>query len=482
MPQRKGNKLNTAALGYMPKAFPKFLARHDSDFAKLGGKDRCGMASALWHSGGNPNHKALDDCFTLHWRYIERLFTRARHFHDINASLGWFVQEARQDYRNHVAKAWKLSDKAKGLYMNYLEVAHTVRESDLDKGFQDSIGQAYRMDKEGIRSRMVNGTTKSRYPRGAIKSTVEVDGDSLHFFHGAAQAYIDGETCPQGYTWAFEHWESIRKGSGPNSGLEAAERRAEKARDQASIMLDIAKRSGVPGYVIPIKYHESTAGRLYAEGGANLQNCVSEVRRAALKGCYDVDIENCHFALLDQLARKLGQPVPSISDYLTRKKAVRNEIALAAGIRVDEAKVALLALLFGASLDKQDGELADTLGTEVLERLKACELLRGLASDLNKVRKVVIDHYRNQSQKAAVIVNDAGREISTSEPVRQQLAHILQGAESVALEAMIDDLRGNIALLQHDGITVYEKPNLPSLEGVIEEATGFSLRLSAEAL
>lgn len=175
-------------------------------------------------------------------------------------------------------------------------------------------GSPYRMPANGIRSTTATGK-HSRFPRKMIQAAIEIDGDNLHDFHHAAQAYLDGDPCPTPFQWAFDACEAIRTGRGPNSGEQIAQHRALMARDQASMMLDLAKRSGAPGFVIPTTYRESPAGRLYAEGPINLQRCVGEVRKTALRGCYDVDIANCHWSLLVQMAERLDEPAPHILHY-----------------------------------------------------------------------------------------------------------------------------------------------------------------------
>jgi hypothetical protein len=47
---------------------------------------------------------------------------------------------------------------------------------------------------------------------------------------------------------------------------------------------------------------------------------------------------------------------------------------------------------------------------------------------------------------------------------------------------MISVLHASIALLQHDGLTVYGKSNLEHLEGKLKADTGYMLTLEVERL
>ncbi len=354
-----------------------------------------------------------------------------------------------------------------------------------EKGLVNADGSPYRVPADGIRSRTATGKM-SRFPRKKMRAAVEIEGDNLHAFHHAAQAWIDGDRAPAGFQWAHDKWDAMRDDRGPNSGIEKAATRAKMARDQASVMLDLSKRSGVPGFVIPTTYRESPAGRLYAEGATNLQRCVGEVRKAALKGCYDVDIENCHWSLLSQMAARIGITTPNIAAYLDNKKATRAELASAAGISLDDAKFVLLAMIYGATLDRSPRQhtqaIEARIGKEAADRLRGFQRVRDLYRDVKKARDSIIQDYTDRTKKDGVIVNDAGREIGTKAEAREKLAHILQGAESVALQSMLSVLHARAALLQHDGLTVHGRPDLKLLEEKIKADTGYILSLEVEQL
>lgn len=447
------------------------------------------MAAILWamFSGRMTHNSGIESVTPIHWRFKPAMFGSAKRFDEANAALEWFTLEVKPR-RGKSAGGWAMTSEAKDICMAYLKASQQYALTGLEpeeQGLVNPDGSPYRMPADGIRSRTSTGTM-SRYPRRQIEAAIEIDGDNLHDFHHAAQAYLNGDACPLHFQWAFDGWEAIRTGRGPNSGPAMAQRRALMARDQASVMLDLAKRSGAPGYVIPTTYRESPAGRLYAEGSLNLQRCVSEVRRAALRGCYDVDIANCHWSLLAQMAERLGEPSPHILRYLANKKATRAEIASAGGISVDDAKFLLLAIIYGATLARSQKEnqlaIEKRLGAEASELLRELPLVKDLYRDVRRVGKAVLIDYAARTQKAGVMVNDAGREIGIKSNGREKLAHILQGAESNALQSMLAALSGRVAVMQHDGLTVHGEPDLTALEYRIKADTGYALTLESELL
>ena len=469
-------------LGYRSKAFWTYLCKECPEFATLTEREQNYMASYLWAASTSrlAHNSGEEGVIPFHWAAKARHFGSARRFNEINEGLGWFELKLKAKVGKS-AEGWTMKDKAKNLANNYFDQSAQYSLHGLepeDKGLVNPDGSPYRLPADAIRSRTATGKT-SRFKRKQIQAAIEIDGDNLHAFHHAAQAWLNGETAPPAFQWAHNKWDAMRDGRGPNSGIEKATARAVLARDQASVILDLAKRSGVPGYVIPTTYRESPAGRLYAEGSANLQRCVGEVRQAALKGCYDVDIENCHWSLLSQMAARIGITTPNVSHYLAHKKATRAELASAAGISLEDAKFVLLAMIYGATLARSPRQhthaIEERIGKDAADRLRNFKVVKDLHRDVKTARDAIIQDYTDRTKKSGVLVNDAGREIGVKAEAREKLAHILQGAESVAMQSMISVLHASIALLQHDGLTVYGKSNLEHLEGKLKADTGLNI-------
>jgi len=476
-------------LGYRPRAFWTYLCKECPEFWTLTKREQNYMASYLWSaSTSRLAHNSGEEGVTpFHWQAKARHFGSAKRFDEINEELGWFELKLRPKVGKN-AGGWIMKENAKSLADNYFDQSAQYSLHGLepeDKGLVNPDGSPYRLPSDAIRSRTATGKT-SRFQRKQIQAAIEINGDNLHAFHHAAQSWLDGENAPASFQWAHDKWNVMRDGRGPNSGIEKATARAVLARNQASVILDLAKRSGVPGFVIPTTYRESPAGRLYAEGSANLQRCAGEVRQAALKGCYDVDIENCHWSLLSQMAARIGITTPNVSHYLAHKKATRAELASAAGISLDDAKFVLLAMIYGATLARSPKQhthaIEERIGKDAADHLRHFEIVTNLHQDVKRARNAIISDYAQRTKKSGVLVNDAGREIGIKAAAREKLAHILQGAESVAMQSMINVLHSSIALLQHDGLTIHGKPDLDHLETRLKTDTGYTLILEDKRL
>ena len=113
---------------------------------------------------------------------------------------------------------------------------------------------------------------------------------------------------------------------------------------------------------------------MYAKD-TNFQTINSDIRKAALYGCYDYDIENCHYHILSKMADAFKYKSHHIQHYLDHKKDVRQELADRFGITIDQAKECLIALIYGAkfslrmdeNLEPQDA-IASVVG--VRQRLR----------------------------------------------------------------------------------------------------------------
>ncbi len=488
---KKNAQHDFSGLGYRNRSFDRFIASQCEEFPQLGEREQCYMAGSLWGwAGGRFLHNSGDDdLIPHHWKQKQSVFGSARRFNEVIDALGWFVKRTKAIV-GESAEGWAVTPKGKKIVTDYLQRSRQMLLTgfeEADAGLINADGSPYRMQPDGIASKAKSGKT-SKYPRGVMDTAVPINGDTLHAFDDAADAWLYGEPCPRGFEWAFEKWDALKSGRGKNRGVEYTRKRVEQAKAQASKMLDIAKCSNVPGAVVPTRYIESPAGRLYAEGMVNLQRCYSEVRHAALAGCFDVDIENCHWALLAQMAAAEGLATPAISYYLSNKKAMRRDLALAAGISLDDAKFLLTAMIYGATLSETIPEnrlaISRRIGSEAVGLALGFAPVKALNSDVKRVRKAVISAYAARTKKAGVLVNDFGSQIEMKQGAdeKELLAHILQGAEACALRVMMSALKGDVLLLQHDGITCRTMPDKAALEAAILAETGYALTLEIDPL
>ncbi|MBS9404811.1 hypothetical protein KG088_14325 [Halomonas sp. TRM85114] len=486
----KANQALTSFFHFRPESWDASL-HQDSYFSSLMEKEQRGLASFMWAMFANaiPHKSHRPDLTPIHWRAKQDIFVSAARFDEINDKLGWFDKEL-EGVKGRYASGWELTshgrEVASGFFSEFMSNLAT-KNNKLITGMIDAAGAPYRTPSDAFRSITATGS-KCRFPRSVMSSLVEINTQNLQHLIEAAECWLNGDLFSARLGWLKKHWDEYERCYGHHK----ADGRVRMARDQAKVMLVISLQCKGEGMFVPTIYSESKAGRLYAMGHVNLQRCVGEVRRLALQGCYDVDIENCHWSLLSQMAMRIGIDTPNISYYLDNKKLLRNQIAGFAGITIDDAKFVLISLIYGAvlrcrgsreSFDDKKNAIEAELGRDVVERLATHPMLQGLLEDLRKASCVVVEYYTKQTKKkGGVVVNDAGREISISKSEPKILSHILQGAESEALRVMIEELKGNLVLLQHDGVTVKFMPDLVELEKRVKEKTGFSLSLEADLL
>ncbi len=471
---------------FYSRSFLDYLRGRSAFYAELCSEHQHALAANLWAAavGARYAHKEHADAYTLHWRSRQKMYGSAQMFHALNMQLDWFELVEGAKPSQHIAQAWRLTPNARGAVNQYFTLAGVARAKDA-AGLIDQHGNSHRMPADGIRSRTHDGGN-TKHPRHAMRSAVDVNGDALHHFHLAGEAWLLGDPAPAGFEWVHAFWDGIRGDRGPNGGEEKARERANRALVQASALLHMAKSSSLSGYVLPMVYQEYPTGRLFAEGALNLQNCQKEVRRAALMGSWDVDVSNCHWSLLQQMAARLELATPAIDNYLANKRPMRRQIALAGGVSESDAKQVLLGLVYGMNLQATEASrkqaIIETVGAEAAARLRVFEPLLELYREVQRLRGAIIADYEQRTTRKQCLVNDAGNAIALTAPPAEKLAHILQGAEAAILRAVIQEHGPVLKLLAHDGWVMAVEPSRIGLEAMIRERTGYQIELEISPL
>jgi hypothetical protein len=244
---------------------------------------------------------------------------------------------------------------------------------------------------------------------------------------------------------------------------------------------------------IPHRYEEKDCGRLNAVD-VNLQSAPSEVKAAALHGCWDYDLSNCHYAILFQLAQRLGVELPEVRWYLENKGTLRESLAARIGADdVDAVKTCLISgPLYGAhSRLSERAAIQQLLGRESARRLFADPQYRALKRDVVRARDRIIRAARVEQDR---LFNAVGSSITVVDPERSRpgkprrrspsalLSHLLQGIEALLLRTVIDAYSEDVVLPMHDGWVSRRKLNVVELERLILEETGFAMRVEEEQI
>ena len=250
----------------------------------------------------------------------------------------------------------------------------------------------------------------------------------------------------------------------------------------AAMMYTKANNKNWPGKVLH-RYGEKESGRVYADGVANLQNCYRVLREAAMAGLYDIDIENCHYSILAQMAASHGYQCTEIQDYLDNKDPFRKSLAAEFGISVQQTKDALIALIYGAKFSIRAKDALPKIfnnDARLASKIYLHPKFLALRNDIAGARAVVL---KAQTVTRRTIKNLRDLTMSLNESnERQQLAHLLQGVEVTALEAAYRLYPKEIVLLQHDGFASTCKLDTKSIEAAMLKATGYRLKVEQKAI
>lgn len=202
-----------------------------------------------------------------------------------------------------------------------------------------------------------------------------------------------------------------------------------------------------------------------------------------MAGLYDIDIENCHYSILAQMAAQCGYQCTAILHYLNKKKPIRMGLVEQFGITEGQAKQALIALIYGARFSVRAKDALPKIfkkSPELAARIYEHPQFRVLRDDIAGARKAVLDA---QEVSRRTIKNCRGLTINLDDSDRrQQLAHILQGVESAALEAACRLHPKDIVLLQHDGFTTLRPLDTAPIEVAMLEATGYHLTVEQKLI
>jgi hypothetical protein len=227
-------------------------------------------------------------------------------------------------------------------------------------------------------------------------------------------------------------------------------------------------------------YTECASGRVYASG-LNLQNAPGIIKTHALAQHWEYDIQNCHFAVICQLAEPLGYRCESIRNYIHHKTEFRENLAAKIGISVSQVKKCLIALMYGAKTLLIDRcAIPKEIGTDKARILYATEEFSGLAFDLKVACKLISDQATNSGE--CLPKNRYGKTLQGKSSPSQVLSHMVQGVERCALEAAIALCKEDVVLLQHDALVSKRKLDVSSLESTILKKTGFKLSITEQQI
>jgi len=232
---------------------------------------------------------------------------------------------------------------------------------------------------------------------------------------------------------------------------------------------------GEDGYLAQ-QYEQATSGRWYATEG--ITRYTKLVRKLALFGKHEYDIENAGLAILLQKARH-NRSYPAVEDYMLNKQARRKEWAKAAGVAPELIKKGIQARIFGAGSDG-DAMMAMFDGAEELSRFN-----RVCADLLKEVVRLngVLYEVGEGSIGRGFTVNDLGKAMKVDGATKGSvLAHWIQGAEAHILTEVADSepWGQDLEVIIHDAFVFSKAVDVEGLKRYLKKKTGYSVQLERD--
>lgn len=468
---KKAKKKQTHAHRYeqFDEAFLRYLERYLPGFKRQPKDVRLALCAMIYEAPTRYRaHSHHDGYARFTWQELEQSFGRGR-FKAINDELGLF-EVLKEDGR----ESWSKAEARTKAYMLTEQVA-TIRADYLKGVFKRGATRLMTQDGKYLQSR----------PASALAAKNK-DGQNRRGFHGLPVTSL----VPVNLVQIKKLMVSIEARLLENeAGFVTGElfsalpniKFLKALHQDAAMLVGKARHAEWPGYVLH-RYEEAPSGRVYAATKPNLQNCYRVLREAAMAGRYDIDIENCHYSILAQMAAAHGYQCTVINGYLDNKRQFRESLAADFGTSIRQVKDALIALIYGAKFSERAKDALPMIFNSKALAAKAYEhpMFEKLRNDIAAARAVVL---AAQEVTRRTIKNCRGLTIrSDGSNERQQLAHLLQGVEVAALEAAYRLYPREIVLLQHDGFSATCQLDTERIETAMFKATGYRLKVEQKVI
>jgi hypothetical protein len=457
-----------------PPELVQLLERFIPDFSEEGWKHQ--IATMLWQfTIPQRRHRHYQHSVYISYEEMAKLFNRRiSNFKDCNR----FEDAGR--YFNVLRHSNASSDKANNHTNGYeprpwMKLALEIYiSSELTNTLKDGRGIRHKPLK-AISNNDYNGTRLKQWQGIDVTPLVPAKVQNLELmverYLILHQAYKQG-LLPEKYkTHDPERFKKLNKSIPPE--------RFEDLASQAKALLQLARK--FDGHV-PIQYVQSGTGRLYAQR-LNLQTCKRELRHAAMEGYWDYDIAACHFAIMAQMAEKLGKRFPVLERYVNNKSQIRKQLSQDLNLKEGKIKKVLTAIAYGARSSKNPAHaIPAEIGEESAKELYVHPVYAELKGEISKAVSFILE---KQKPNQRGLVNAHGRlliyEVKGNQlkveviPRHTKMAHLLQGVEAEALQAAVKACSDKVILLQHDGFSTSEPVDPLMLNRVVRDSIGYDL-------
>lgn len=415
------------------------------------------LARLVWlGSSKRRQHASLEGAMSFHCRELDDAFGRGV-FKEINDRLGFFTDSGQWFQQLGLTKGYWFSEAVKASRNAYL----AKRWRKVTRLLM-ADGEALRTLPPAVASRDMNNITTTAWRNAKELNLVRVDLHSLGRLREWLMRVLhdyDNGLVPHDLVTQFP----------PRIAIE-------RLAHTTAQVIRLAKTDVAGNGVIAHHYVQATSGRLYAKG-INLQTAPGLIKQAALAGLWEYDFANCHFSIISQMAQQHGHQCSAIAHYLAHKAATRRAIAAQAGISEAQAKVCLLAVMYGARASEwHENAIPDTIGQEAAIRLFKVEQFKAISQDVEQARRAILKGWKQRTSNGR-LTNAFGKSIAGNAKPAEQMAHLLQGVEASALKAAIDLYPSQIVLVQHDGFAATAKLDKQAITEAVFKATGYRLEM-----
>lgn len=445
----------------IPEDFLNHLVTSIPGFSGESRQHQFELARMAWIGMTNSNqHSRVEHAMTFSYTDLDLAFGRSK-FNKINSRLNFFNRTPGWSRIQKFTRGYFFSELVRVAIEEYL--ASSPWDSTTRLLMAD--GKVLRSVPSAVASKDKDGVTTRAWINAKSLNLVAVDLKALHrlkteLLTACDESRRSDETVGAVTNPVFESFERVVNMISKVSRLS---------------MTDAAGKGHMAHH-----YEEAKSGRLYPVG-ISLASAPTVVKDAALIGNWEYDIANCHYSIFAQMADKSGHECPAIADYLENKDDTRSAIAIQAGILVRQAKTCLVALMYGARASSwHENAIPTEIGVEAAERLYLSPVFKALTADIAKARDIILS--RCKSSPKGWKLNAFGKSISGKANEAQQMAHLLQGVEAKALQAVINRYPDDVILVQHDGFVSRKKLNVAEVSEAIFTATGYRLVLEEKLL
>lgn len=461
MSRNKTTATTTKRADTVPEDLVIHLAKSIPGFKGEAPEHQIALARLLWlGSSKRRQHDSLEGAMSFHCRELDAVFGRGN-FKAINERLGFFADSGQWFKDLGLTKGYWFSEAVKASRDAYL-----VKRWRKVTRLLMADGAALREALPAVASRDMNNITTTAWKNAKELNLVRVNLDSLGRLRDWLMRVLhdyDSGRVPHDLVTQFP----------PRVAIE----RLAHATGQ---VIRLAKTDVAGNGVVAHHYVQATSGRLYAKG-INLQTAPGLIKQAALAGLWEYDFANCHFSIIAQMAQQHGHQCSAIAHYLADKKDTRRAIATEAGITEGQAKVCLLAVMYGARASEwHENAIPEEIGQDAAIRLFKAEQFKAISTDVEQARRAILKGWQRTSNGR--LTNAFGKSIAGNAKPAEQMAHLLQGVEARALKATIDLHPSQIVLVQHDGFAATARLDKQAITEAVLQATGYRLELEEQQI